>query len=59
MDSCQRRRNRLETCLKKQRNVDKNKHCFSAATAVELAKKTLHRARFFETYSYARSMEEQ
>ena len=32
--SCHRRRDRLETCLKTQRNVDK-KHCFSV---VELAK---------------------
>ena len=27
-DSCHRRRNPLETCLKNQRNVEK-KHCFS------------------------------
>ena len=57
MDLCRRRRNRLETCLKKQRNVDKKTMCFSA---VEL-EKSLHRTRFFEntrTYEYYSSMAE-
>ena len=51
-DLCRRRRNRLETCLKKQRNVDKKTLCF---TDVEM-KKTLHRTstRFFFKYLYVR-----
>ena len=53
MHSCRRRRNRLETCLKKKRrNVDQKHRVFYCCRA---RKKTLHRTRFFEKYSYVPS----